>query len=112
MHLRYFVIVKCVLSLLFVLPVLPAAIISTLDHNEPPPAPSQNATAKVLQIGRCTSLDERIYTDNTLVENSGPSTLNGTMEVSKTIGIESLFDLLGLALLLDLCRCTRLDNVH
>lgn len=76
-HLRYFVIVKCFMFLL--VPVLPAAIISAI---EPPPEPSQNAT-NVLQIGRCTPLDERIYTDNTLVENAGPSTLNGTMEVSK-----------------------------
>lgn len=79
-YLRYFVIVKCLLCLL--VPVQLAAIISTIDRSDPPPAPNQNAT-KIWQIGRCTPLDERIYTDNTLVENSGASTLNGTMEVSK-----------------------------
>lgn len=79
-NLRYYVIVNCILCLL--VPVEPAAIISSIGGSDPPPEPSQNAT-KVLQIGRCTPLDERIYSDNTLVENSGPSTLNGTMEVSK-----------------------------
>lgn len=34
-----------------------------------------------LEVGQCLHPDERIYTDNTVVENGGPSTLNGTLEV-------------------------------
>lgn len=34
-----------------------------------------------LEVGQCATPDERIYTDNTIVENGGPSTLNGTLEV-------------------------------
>lgn len=35
-----------------------------------------------LLIGTCTDRDQRVYTDNTAVENYGPSILNGTLEVS------------------------------
>lgn len=34
-----------------------------------------------LLIGQCGTRDQRVYTDDILVENSGPSTLNGTLEV-------------------------------
>lgn len=34
-----------------------------------------------LLIGQCGNRDQRVYTDDILVENSGPSTLNGTIEV-------------------------------
>lgn len=36
-----------------------------------------------LLIGQCGVRDQRVYTDDILVENSGPSTLNGTLEVTK-----------------------------
>lgn len=35
-----------------------------------------------LLIGQCSARDQRVYTDDTVVENSGPSTLSGTLEVS------------------------------
>ncbi|XP_055586632.1 uncharacterized protein LOC129739234 [Uranotaenia lowii] len=34
-----------------------------------------------LEFGNCTDDDELIYFDNTVIENSGPSTLNGTLEI-------------------------------
>lgn len=34
-----------------------------------------------VEVGKCWPPDERIYSDNTVVENGGPSTLNGTLEV-------------------------------
>lgn len=34
-----------------------------------------------LLIGVCKNGDQRVYTDNTIIENNGPSTLNGTLEV-------------------------------
>lgn len=34
-----------------------------------------------LEFGNCSESDELIYFDNTVIENSGPSTLNGTLEV-------------------------------
>lgn len=35
-----------------------------------------------LLIGQCSAKDQRVYTDDTVVENSGPSTLSGTLEVN------------------------------
>lgn len=35
-----------------------------------------------LEFGDCSEPSELIYFDNTLIENSGPSTLNGTLEVT------------------------------
>lgn len=40
-----------------------------------------NSTRNNLLIGQCGVRDQRVYTDDILVENSGPSTLNGTLEV-------------------------------
>ncbi|EAT42721.1 AAEL005789-PA [Aedes aegypti] len=34
-----------------------------------------------LEFGNCSESDELIYFDNTVIENSGPSTLNGTLEI-------------------------------
>lgn len=36
-----------------------------------------------LLIGQCSAGDQRIYTDDTIVENSGPSTISGTLEVNQ-----------------------------
>lgn len=44
-------------------------------------APTADSTHN-LEVGSCSHPDQRIYTDNTIVENGGPSTLNGTLEVS------------------------------
>lgn len=41
----------------------------------------QIAAGNNLEVGKCWPPDERIYTDNTVVENGGASTLNGTLEV-------------------------------
>lgn len=43
-----------------------------------------------LEVGQCLHPDERIYTDNTVVENGGPSTLNGTLEVVDKFAFISL----------------------
>lgn len=37
-----------------------------------------------LEFGDCSEPNELIYFDNTIIENSGPSTLNGTLEVRTT----------------------------
>lgn len=39
-----------------------------------------------LEFGDCSEPNELIYFDNTIIENSGPSTLNGTLEVRLTHG--------------------------
>lgn len=35
-----------------------------------------------LYVGACQPQDKKIYVDNTIITNEGPSTLNGTLEVS------------------------------
>lgn len=45
------------------------------------PLNENNFTRNDLLIGQCSSRDQRVYTDDILVTNSGPSTLNGTLEV-------------------------------
>lgn len=45
------------------------------------PLNENNSTRNDLSIGQCGIRDQRVYADDILVENSGPSTLNGTLEV-------------------------------
>ncbi|KAJ6632686.1 hypothetical protein Bhyg_16624, partial [Pseudolycoriella hygida] len=45
------------------------------------PFNKNNSVRNDLLIGQCGSRDQRVYTDDILVENSGPSTLNGTLEI-------------------------------
>lgn len=45
------------------------------------PLNENNSLRNDLLIGQCGTRDQRVYTDDILVENSGPSTLNGTLEV-------------------------------
>lgn len=54
-------------------------------NNELPewPLNENNSVRSDLLIGQCGTRDQRVYTDDILVENSGPSTLNGTLEVKK-----------------------------
>lgn len=55
------------------------------SNNELPEWPlneNNSPTRNDLLIGQCGIRDQRVYTDDILVENSGPSTLNGTLEVT------------------------------
>lgn len=55
------------------------------------PLNENNFTRNDLLIGQCGSRDQRVYTDDILVENSGPSTLNGTLEVQNNYGFLFIF---------------------
>lgn len=68
-------------------------LVVTIQINAGPiEVPSSNN----LEVGSCDRADQRIYTDNTIVENGGPSTLNGTLEVSYEVNIYIFFQIASL----------------
>lgn len=57
------------------------ATVEQSDSTNQPIADNALTPRNNLVVGKCSPPDERIYTDNTVIENGGPSTLNGTLEV-------------------------------
>lgn len=59
----------------------PASIIEINNELTEWPLHENDSIKNDLLIGQCGSRDQRVYTEDILVENSGPSTLSGTLEV-------------------------------